>query len=325
MRRRDFITLISGGVAAAWPHRARAQQKKMYRVGVLALESADAVYSASFRTVLREELRKSGYVEEQNVLIDFKSAEGRIDQLPKLADELVALKVDVIVALLTPSAHAGQQATREVPIVFNAGDAVGSGLVDNLARPGGNMTGVSVLVSELHGKCVELFHEMLPSARRIGALINAADISSKPILDQIQHAGTITGLEIAPVLSVHSPNEIDAALATIKQEGADAVVVQGSLGAKILAELALKHRLPAAATFPPFAEAGGLMSYSVSFAEAFRLCANLVVKILQGGKPAELPVEQPTKFDLVINLKTAKALGITIPGTMLARADEVIE
>jgi len=137
MRRRDFITLISGGVAAAWPHRARAQQKKMYRVGVLALESADAVYSASFRTVLREELRKSGYVEEQNVLIDFKSAEGRIDQLPKLADELVALKVDVIVALLTPSAHAAQQATREVPIVFNAGDAVGSGLVDNLARPGG--------------------------------------------------------------------------------------------------------------------------------------------------------------------------------------------
>jgi len=313
MRRRDLIKVIAGS-AAAWPYRARAQQKKMYRVGVLALESADAVYSASFRTVLREELRKSGYVEEQNVLFDFKSAEGRIDQLPKLAAELVALKVDVIVALLTPSAQAAQQATREVPIVFNSGDAVGSGLVDSLARPG-----------ELHGKCVELLHEMLPSPRRIGALINAADISSKSILDQIQHAGTITGIEIAPVLSVRSPSEIDAALATIKQEGADAVVVQGSLGAKILAELALKHRLPAAATFPPFAEAGGLMSYSVSFVEAFRLCANLVVKILQGGKAAELPVEQPTKFDLVINLKTAKALGITVPPTLLVRADEVIE
>src|SRR6516225_12381240 len=151
MRRRDLIKVIAGS-AAAWPYRARAQQKKMYRVGVLALESADAVYSASFRTVLREELRKSGYVEEQNVLFDFKSAEGRIDQLPKLAAELVALKVDVIVALLTPSAQAAQQATREVPIVFNSGDAVGSGLVDSLARPGGNMTGVSVLVSELHGK-----------------------------------------------------------------------------------------------------------------------------------------------------------------------------
>ena len=187
------------------------------------------------------------------------------------------------------------------------------------------MTGVSVITSELHGKCVELFHDMLPSALRIGALINAVDISSKAILDQIQQAGQIAGVEIAPVIPVGSPSDVDAAFATMKQQGADAVVVQGSLGAKLLAELALKHRLAAATAFRPFAEAGGLMSYSVSFAEAFRTTALFVVKILKGAKPADLPVEQPTTFDLVINLKTAKVLGIAVPPTLLARADEVIE
>jgi hypothetical protein len=213
----------------------------------------------------------------------------------------------VIVALLTPSAHAAQQATRDIPIVFNAGDAVRSGLVASLARPGGNMTGVSVITSELHGKCVELFHDMLPSALRIGTLINAVDISSGAILDQIQQAGHISAIEIAPVISVRSPGEIDAAFATMKQQGADAAVVQGSLGAKILAERALEHRVAAATAFRPFAEAGGLMSYSASFAEAFRTTALFVVKILQGAKPADLPVEQPTTFDLVINLKTQGA------------------
>ena len=321
MRRRQLLTLL--GSAAAWPLAARAQQK--YRVGVLALEGADSAYVASFRSVLREELRKSDYAEGQNLELDFKSAEGRTDQLPRLASELAAAKVNVIIALLTPSAHAAQQVTRDIPIVFNAGDAVRSGLVASLARPGGNMTGVSVITSELHGKCVELFHDMLPSALRIGALINAVDISSKAILDQIQQAGQIAGVEIAPVIPVGSPSDVDAAFATMKQQGADAVVVQGSLGAKLLAELALKHRLAAATAFRPFAEAGGLMSYSVSFAEAFRTTALFVVKILKGAKPADLPVEQPTTFDLVINLKTAKVLGIAVPPTLLARADEVIE
>jgi len=193
------------------------------------------------------------------------------------------------------------------------------------AHPGGNITGVSVITSELHGKCVELFHDMLPSARRIGALINASDSSSKLILDQIQHAGKITGIEIAPIVSLRPLDDIDAAFATIVKEGANAVVLQGSFPAKTAAELALKHRLPAATAFRPFADVGGLMSYSASFAEAFRMTALFVVKVLQGARPGDLPVEQPTKFDLAINLKTAKALGLTIPESFLLRADEVIE
>ena len=324
MRRREFITL-AGGAAATWPLAARAQEKKIDRVGVLLLENTDAALSALFLGALRDELRKAGYVEQQKVLLDFVSAEGKIDQLPKLAAGLVALRVDLIVALLTPSAYAAQQATRDIPIVAYAGDPVGTGLVASLARPGGNITGVSAMVSELHGKCVELFKDMLPSTHRIGALINAADTSSKPILDQIQNAGKMTGIAIAPIVFVRSPGEIDAAFTTIKKDGADAVVLQGSIGAKIAAELALTHRLPAAAAFRPFAEAGGLMSYSVSFAEAARMTAISAVKILQGAKPSDLPVEQPTKFDLVINMKTAKALGLTIPESFLSRADEIID
>ena len=297
----------------------------MDRVGVLLLDNAAAALSASFLGVMRDELRKAGYVEQQNVLFDFVSAEGKIDQLPKLAASLVALKVDLIVALLTPCAHAAQQATREIPIVAYAGDPVETGLVASLARPGGNITGVSAMTSQLHGKCVALFKDMLPSTHRIGAIINAADTSSKPILDQIQNAGKMTGIEIAPTVFVRSPGEIDAAFTAVKKEGADAVILQGSIPTKIAAELALAHRLPAATAFRPFAEAGGLMSYSVSFAEAFQMTAISAVKILHGAKPADLPVEQPTKFDLVINLKTANALGLTVPPTLIARADEVIE
>ena len=324
MRRRKFITLL-GGTVAAWPLVARAQQKKIDRVGVLLLDNADAALSALFLGALGDELRKAGYVEQQNVLFDIVSAEGKIDQLSKLAAGLVASRVDLIVALLTPSAYAAQQATREIPIIAYAGDPVRTGLVASLSRPGGNITGVSAMTSELHGKCVELFKDMLPSTHRIGALINAADTSSKPIFDQIQNAGKMTGIEITPTVSVRSPGEIDAAFAFIKKEGADAVVLQGSIPAKIAAELALTHRLPAATAFRPFAEAGGLMSYSVSFAEAFRMTAISAVKVLHGAKPADLPVEQPTKFDLVINMKTANALGLTVPPTLLARADDVIE
>jgi putative tryptophan/tyrosine transport system substrate-binding protein len=322
--RRDFIIVV-GGATAAWPLAARAQQKKIDRVGVLLLDDANAAISAFFLGVLRDEMSKAGYVEQQNVLFDLVSTAGKIDQLPKLAGALVALKVDLIVALLTPCAHAAKQATREIPIVAYAGDPVGTGLVASLPRPGGNITGVSAMTSELHGKCVELFKDMLPSTHRIGALINAADISSKPILDQIQNVGKMTGIEITPTVFVRSPGEIDAAFASIKKAGADAVVLQGSIPAKIAAELALTHQLPAATAFRPFAEAGGLMSYSVSFAEAFRMTAISAVKVLHGAKPADLPVEQPTKFDLVINMKTAKALGLTVPPTLLSRADDVIE
>jgi ABC-type uncharacterized transport system substrate-binding protein len=323
MRRRDFIALL-GGVAPvlAWPLAARGQQEKVRRIGALLLGNADA---ESFQKELRDELRKSGFVEGQNVILDIRSAEGKLDVLPKLAADLVALKVDVIVAVFTPCALAAQQATRQIPIVVVTADAVGSGLVTSLAAPGGNITGVSLMGSELHGKCVELFHDMLPSLKRVGALSNAADPSWKPILEQIQRAGKITGIEIAPAVMVRGLNEVDAAFATMNKEGAAAVVIQGSLSTKDVADLALKHRLPAATVPRAFAEVGGLMSYGTVGPDSFRQSAGYVIKILRGAKPADMPVQQPTKFELVINLKTAKALGISVPPTLIARADEVIE
>jgi putative ABC transport system substrate-binding protein len=320
MRRRDFLTLFGG--TAAWPLAARAQQTKVHRIGALLLGNADA---ESFRMELREGLRKSGYIEGQNLLFDFRSAEGKLDLLPKLAAELVALKVDVIVALYTPCALAAQQATREIPIVVVSGDPVGTGLVTSLARPGGNVTGISLMAAELHGKCVELFRDILPSVRRVAILLNAEDSFWRQIQEQVQLAGKATGIEIAPSVMVHGPNEIDAAFAAMKREGAGAVVVHGSLSTKNVAELALRHGLPAATQTRSFAEVGGLMSYGADGPDVFRQSALYVTKILQGGNPANMPVEQPTRFELAINLRTAKALGITVPESFLLRADQVIE
>jgi putative ABC transport system substrate-binding protein len=197
--------------------------------------------------------------------------------------------------------------------------------VPSLSRPGGNITGVSLIAAELHGKCVELFRDMLPSVRRVAALGNAADPISKLFLEQVQLAGRTTGIEIAPAIMVHGPGEIDEAFAAMKKERADAVVVQGSLASKNTAELALTRGLPAATVPRSFAEVGGLMSYGADGPDSFRRAATFVVKILQGGKPADMPVEQPTKFELVINLKTARALGLDVPWFLQQRADEVIE
>jgi putative ABC transport system substrate-binding protein len=321
VHRRSFITLV-GGAAAAWPLAARAQQGKMHRIGALLLGNADA---ESFRTEVREALRKSGFVEGQNVLFDIRSAAGRLDALPKLAAGLVAEKVEVIVALFTPCALAAQKATRDIPIVAIAANPVEMGLVSSLAHPGANITGISLMASESHGKCVELFRDMLPSVRRIAALGNGADPSWRQILDQVQAAGRLTGIDIAPAIVVRGPDEIDAAFAAMKAEGAGGVVVQGSFSNRTVIELALKHGLPAASVPRVFAEIGGLMAYGASGPETFRRSASFVVKILQGGKPSDMPVEQPTKFELVVNLKTAKALGLTIPESFLLRADQVIE
>ena len=321
MTRRELIALL-GSTAAAWPLGARAQQGKVHRIGALILGNADA---ESFRTEMREELRKSGYVEGSDLLFDFRSAEGRIDLLPKIAADLVALKVDVIVALYTPCALAAQQATRDIPIVVVSGDPVGSGLVGSLAHPGGNVTGVSLMSGELHGKIVELFHDMLPSVHRVAALGNDADPFRKPFLENVLLGGRTVGIEIAPITMVRGFDQIDSAFAAMKQEGAGAVVVQGSLSTKNVAQLALKYRLPVASISRSFAEAGGLMSYGHNEPDSFRRAAFFVTKVLQGGKPADIPVEQPTKFELVINLKSAKAIGLMIPEAFLARADEVIE
>jgi len=231
----------------------------------------------------------------------------------------------VIVALLTPCALAAQKATRDIPLVIVSGDPVGSGLVATMARPGGNVTGVSLMGAEMHGKCVELFRDIFPSVRRIAVLLNNEDPFSKPILEQVQLAGRATGIEIAPSVRVRGQDEIDTAFAAIKEAGAGAVVVQGSLTTKAVAEFALKHGLPAAAQTRSFAEVGGLISYGADGPQVFRQSTAFVTKVLRGGNPADMPVEQPTKFELVVNLRTAKALGITIPESFLLRADEVIE
>src|SRR5436190_3210936 len=236
MKRREFIALLGG--AAAWPRVVRAQQIKVFRIGALFVGNADV---HPLRTELREGLRKSGYVEGQNLLFEFRSAEEELDRLPSLAAELVALKVDVIVAIYTPCALAAQRATREIPIVIVSGNPIETGLVPSLSRPGGNITGISLIAAELHGKCVELFRDMLPSVRRVAALGNADDPISKLFLEQVQLAGRTTGIEIAPAILVSGPGEIDAAFAAMRKERADAVVVQGSLASKNTAELALKR------------------------------------------------------------------------------------
>jgi putative tryptophan/tyrosine transport system substrate-binding protein len=320
VRRREFIGLA--GAAVASPFSVRAQQIKVRRVGALLLGIADA---ESFRNELREGLRTAGYVDGKDVQFEFRSAGGDPAQLPKLATELVALKVDVIVALFTPCALAAQQATRDIPIVVVSGDPLRSGLVASLAQPGGNITGMSLMAVELQGKCVELLHDMLPAVRRIAGLFNAEDASWRPIQEQVHLAGKAIRIEITPSIAVHGTAEIDAAFTKMKSEGAEAVVIQGSLATKDVADLALKHGLPSSTVPRVYAEVGGLISYGAAGPDTYRRSALFVAKILRGASPATMPVEQPAKFELVLNLKTAKVLGLTVPPTLIARADEVIE
>jgi putative ABC transport system substrate-binding protein len=325
MKRREFITLLGGAAASsvAWPLAARAQQPdRMRRVGILVQENADA---ESLRTELREGLRKAGYIDGQNIHFEVRSANEKLDLLPSLAAELAAIKVDVIVAVFTPSALAAKGATTEIPIVFLAGDAVGTGVVASLARPGGNLTGLSIMGAELQSKCVELLRDMLPSLRRVAALAYAASPFSKPFVDQVQLAGRATGIEISPIVMLKAPDEIEQAFDAMEKARADAVIATGVFSTKQVADLALKHRLASATNFRAFAEAGGLMSYGYSGTALYQQMAFLVEKVLQGNKPADIPVEQPSKFELVINLKTAKALGLTIPESFLVRTDQVIE
>ncbi len=322
MRRRDLAWILAGAAAAS-PIVARAQPKQVRRVGALILGNAGAA-DAGFQKVMREGLSKAGYLEGRDVLFDFRSAEGRLDRLPGLAAELVAEKPDVIVALYTPCAHAVQQATRQIPIVAIVANLVETGMIASLARPGGNMTGVSLMAAEAHGKCVELLGDMLPSVRKIAAMGNASDPFMNVFLEKVHLSGKATGIEIE-VVTVRSSDEITAAFATIAKTGAGALVMQGSLPSRTVAELALGQRLPAATFTRAFAEVGGLMSYGSIAIDSFQRGVYFVVSILRGGKPAEMPAEQPTNFELVINARTARTLGITVPTALLARADEVIE
>src|SRR6202171_1972099 len=309
MRRREFIGLL-GGAAAVRPLAAHAQQPKMPTVGALVIGN---INPEQFWREFRQGLRDLGYVEGQSIRFEFRSAEGHLDRLPELAAELVRLKIDIIVTWFTPTALAAKQATHEIPIVMaETGDPVGTGLVASLPRPGGNVTGIASATAELAGKSVQLIRDMLPWARRVTALANATDPFSKPFLEQIKLGGEATGTTINPV-RISSSEELETAFASMEKDQPDAGIVQTSLPSKRAAELALKHRVPAVSVPRWFAEEGGLMSYSARFADLYRRAAVYVDKILKGAQPADLPVEQPTTFELVINLKTAKALGLTVP------------
>jgi putative ABC transport system substrate-binding protein len=322
MQRREFITLL-GGAAAAWPPAARSQPSKVVRIGALYIGLADA---ESFKKELRDGLRELGYVEGQNIAFEFRSAEGKLDRLPELASELVRLKVDVIVALYVPSALAAKQATREIPIVIIAAEPIETGIVASWARPGGNITGVALMSAPLIGKCVELFRDMLSATRRIAVLTNAADpLFAKLVVNQVELSGRITGIEIMPIAVRGPDQELNTAFATIARERADAAIIQGSLSTKHIADLALEHRLPTASTTRGFVDAGGLMSYGADGPAMFRHSAKFVQRILQGRQPNDLPIEQPTKFELAVNLRTAKAMGLIIPETFLLRADALLE
>jgi putative ABC transport system substrate-binding protein len=320
MNRRDAVlTLLAFGTA---PLVGEAQQAKVPRIGVLVAGNPDP---GPFWRLFQEGLRGLGYIEGQNILFEFRSAGGKVNLLPDLAAELVRLKVDIIVVWQTPTARAARQATDEIPIVMaDVGDPVGTGLVASLARPGGNVTGLAGVTAELAGKSVELIRAMMPSAIRVAVLLNSTDPFRKPFLEQIQLASRTLGVSIQPIM-IGGGEELDIAFARMSKERIDAVIVQPSLPTKRAAELALKHRLAAVSVPRWFAEEGGLMSYSAKLADLYRQAASYVDKILKGAKPADLPVMQPTTFELVINLKTAKVIGLTIPPSVLARADEVIQ
>jgi len=326
MRRRELIVLF-GGAMAAWPFAACAQQKATPVIGYLGTGSPgpNAPQLAAFRQGLSE----TGYVEGQNVAIEYRWAAGFFDRLPTLAAELVDRKVDVIAAGSPPAALAAKRATSTIPIVFNTGDdPVATGLVASLARPGGNLTGVSMLLTELVPKRLQLLLEMVPQARVIALLVNPNGPEAEPTIRDAETAARAKGVHLA-ILKAGTEGEIDAAFATLVQLHADALLVGNdpffNSQREQLVALAARHAVPVIYFFREFAAAGGLISYGPRLPDFFRQVGVYVGRILKGAKPADLPVQQPVKFELVINLKTAKALGLTVPQSLLQRADEVIE
>jgi len=305
----------------AWPSVVVAQSK-MPRIGVLALGNPNPEI---FLKEFREGLRELGYIEGQSIHLELRSAGGDASKLAAVAAELVATKPDMIMGFQTPAATAAKQATKDIPIVLaGVGDPIGTGLIASLARPGGNITGVSAATAEMGAKNLELVREVFPSARRVAVLANAPDPFNKPFLEHLQVAAKALNVEIKAVMA-RGADQLEAHVEEIAKWRADAVVVQPSLPHQRVAELAIKYRLPAFAPNVAFPAAGGLMSYANNSAALYRTCATYVDKILKGRKPADLPVELPTKFLLAVNLKTAKAIGVTVPGILLTRADEVIE
>jgi putative tryptophan/tyrosine transport system substrate-binding protein len=327
MRRREFITLLAAVVVAGWPLIARAQQPTMPVIGFLGPGSAesDAYRVAAFR----HGLNASGYVEGQNLTVEYRWGEGHYDRLPALAADLVRRQVTVIAATSTPAALAARAATTTIPIVFEvASDPVKLGLVASLNRPGGNITGVTQMAEEIAPKRLELLHELLPAARVIALLVNPTDPPlAEPQTRAALSAAQALGLEVH-VLNASSEPDFEQSSQLIRLR-ASGLVIGGDAfftsHSKQLAALAIHHAVPAVYQWREFAAAGGLMSYGSNIIDTHRLAGALAGRILKGDKPADLPVQQATKVELYINLKTAKALGITFPLTLLGRADEVFE
>jgi len=329
MRRRDFMTLAVGASVVAWPFAADAQQPgKIARIGYLASNLGNQGPVEAFRQGLRD----LGYVEGRNLLIEYRDAQGKLEPLPALAAELVALKVDVIVASSTAAALAAKQVSTVVPIVFaTVPDPVASGLVASLARPGGNVTGLSNLNADLVGKCLEYLTQAVAGVSRVAVLWQPGafgERTEKEMLKAAEVAARVLGIQLQ-LVEARGPADIDGAFSEITDARADTVIVLVSgmlLGERSrLVDLAAKNRLPVVYTFRELVDAGGLMSYGPSLADLFRRAASYVDKILKGTKPTDLPVEQPIKLELVINLRAAQALGLTVPPTLVARADQVIE
>jgi putative ABC transport system substrate-binding protein len=328
MRRREFVALLGASVGlgilslevGGWG--ARAQSGKVPRIGVLLLGNPNP---EPFLKAFRAGLNERGYMEGRNIALDIRSAEGDMNRLNEAAEEMVRLPVDIVVAWQTLPATAAKRATQSIPIVMaGVGDPVGSGLVESLARPGGNVTGIAGFGAELAGKSLELIRELLPGARRVGVLLNGADPFSKPLREQAELSAGQVGLTIHVVV-VERNGDLENSIAELVREGVDAVFAQPSLPQQRTVSLAMAQRLPVVAVNRGFAEAGGIMSYASKGESMFIECAAYVDRILKGAKPGELPVQGPKASELVVNLHAARALGITVPQELLARANEVIE
>jgi putative ABC transport system substrate-binding protein len=326
MKRREFITLL-GGAAAAWPLAGRAQQPgKAYRIGLF---NAGSEPPSELRSVIPDALRELGWIEGKNVFFECRYAENRLERLPEFAAELVRLNVDVIVATGTLAPLAAKLATTTIPIVMTtAGDPLGTGLVAGLARPGGNVTGMSLMVPDLGGKRLELLKELLPRVSRVAVLWNGANPYPALVFKETQDVGQTLGVQVQS-LEVRGPNDFNGAFEAARRQHPDALItIEDPLTLDYrnqIADFAAGHQLPTLHGLREFVAAGGLMSYGANRADLFRRAAGYVDKILKGAKPADLPVEQPTKFELAVNARTATALGFGIPPSILVRADDVIE